>query len=620
MRTFHQLSLKNAAAFLIALLTLTFTAFAQTPQYYNTNTGASSNSFPFDVAGGKAVNSLFLAGEFIQPHPCPPGQKITTVYFRTSSTGTRTYTNLHILMGQSTITTLTSGSFYSGQLDTVYFNASVTLSSTVGGWMAVTLDRPFNYDPTKSLVLFVGQCGYTGTGASVYNSTYSDIRRVWSVAGCPFTPYASGDGSMVNFGIDVVPAAPPPCSNYSSQWCAIGAFPVMPAATYFNAAAWLGDTMYVQTPTTSGVGATTIYRYTFGGSWTTGVPCLVGVCGASLTACNGKLYLIGGGTTSITAGTNNVQEYNPSTGTWTAKAPLPASLSAHGAVNWGDSVIFVVGGPYSGAGTNLAVHYYRPASNTWGTIASSLPSGQGRRTFACGITGGNKIVISCGYNTVYLKSTYVGTIGSDATQITWAAAPDAQIALSRPGGVGINNYFYLVGGDTNTTAVKNDKVFVFNSSNNTWFYTINSNPNPVSNMMNGITARCAGDTVKIFQAGGYTAASVGSNVLAVIGCGPTIVGSQIITSEVPFSYSLSQNYPNPFNPSTKINFSLPKSGMVELRVYDVLGREVALLINGITQAGNHSVDFNASELSSGVYFYTLRAGDFTATKKMLLIK
>ncbi|RPI13585.1 MAG: T9SS C-terminal target domain-containing protein [Ignavibacteriae bacterium] len=414
-------------------------------------------------------------------------------------------------------------------------------------------------------------------------------------------------------------SAPSTCNNYSSQWCALGAFPVLPAATYFDAASWVGDTLYVQAPSTAGAGATTIYRYTYGGSWSTGVPCLTAVSGASMSTAGGKLYLIGGGA-SVTVGGTTVQEYNPATGTWTAKAPLPAALSAHGSVTWGDSVIFVVGGPYTGAATNLAVHYYRVASNTWGTIAASLPSGQGRRTFAMGITGGNKIVISCGFNTVYLNSTYVGTIGANASLITWTAAPNAPVALSRPGGVGFNNYFYLVGGDTNTTAVKNDKVFVFNSQTNTWFYTIPSNPNPVSNMMNAITAKCINDTVKIFQAGGYTAASAASNVFAVLGCGPTITGIPNITNEIPSSYSLSQNYPNPFNPSTKISFALPKAGNVKLIVFDLLGREVATLVNEYRTSGNHVVDFNAVNFASGVYFYRIEAGDFTATKKMLLVK
>lgn len=91
-------------------------------------------------------------------------------------------------------------------------------------------------------------------------------------------------------------------------------------------------------------------------------------------------------------------------------------------------------------------------------------------------------------------------------------------------------------------------------------------------------------------------------------------------SEVPASYSLSQNYPNPFNPSTKINFALPKNDFVTLKVYDVLGNETAVLINGILKAGSHSIDFDASALATGIYFYKLAAGSFSETKKMTLIK
>jgi photosystem II stability/assembly factor-like uncharacterized protein len=91
-------------------------------------------------------------------------------------------------------------------------------------------------------------------------------------------------------------------------------------------------------------------------------------------------------------------------------------------------------------------------------------------------------------------------------------------------------------------------------------------------------------------------------------------------NNIPENYSLMQNYPNPFNPSTKISFSLPKAGNVSLVVYDLLGREVATLFNEFTTAGNHTIDFNASSLSSGVYLYKIQAGDFTDTRKMVLVK
>ncbi len=86
------------------------------------------------------------------------------------------------------------------------------------------------------------------------------------------------------------------------------------------------------------------------------------------------------------------------------------------------------------------------------------------------------------------------------------------------------------------------------------------------------------------------------------------------------SYSLSQNYPNPFNPATNINYSIKESGFVTLKVYDILGKQVAVLVNENKPAGNYTVEFNAANLPSGVYIYKLTAGKFTAVKKLVLIK
>jgi len=89
---------------------------------------------------------------------------------------------------------------------------------------------------------------------------------------------------------------------------------------------------------------------------------------------------------------------------------------------------------------------------------------------------------------------------------------------------------------------------------------------------------------------------------------------------IPDKLILSQNYPNPFNPSTEINYSLKKDGIVVIKVFDVLGKEVAFLKNKYKKAGNYSVNFNAANLASGIYFYRITAGSFHQTKKMLLLK
>ena len=85
-------------------------------------------------------------------------------------------------------------------------------------------------------------------------------------------------------------------------------------------------------------------------------------------------------------------------------------------------------------------------------------------------------------------------------------------------------------------------------------------------------------------------------------------------------YSLSQNYPNPFNPATLISFSIPNDEFVSLRIYDVLGREFAQIINERRRAGTYQIEFNGAALNSGVYYYTLTAGSYTETKKMMIIK
>lgn len=100
----------------------------------------------------------------------------------------------------------------------------------------------------------------------------------------------------------------------------------------------------------------------------------------------------------------------------------------------------------------------------------------------------------------------------------------------------------------------------------------------------------------------------------------TFVGINNNNTGIPASYSLSQNYPNPFNPVTNINFSLPNSSDVKLAVYDMLGQQVVLLANGKLDAGSYTIDFDASNLTSGIYFYTLSAGSFKETKKMMLVK
>lgn len=101
---------------------------------------------------------------------------------------------------------------------------------------------------------------------------------------------------------------------------------------------------------------------------------------------------------------------------------------------------------------------------------------------------------------------------------------------------------------------------------------------------------------------------------------PTTGVAEDLATVVPHTYRLEQNYPNPFNPTTVIGYSLPVSNHVNLTVYDMLGREVTRLVNGVQPAGEHQVTFDAYRLATGVYFYRIQAGQFSDTRKLLLIK
>ena len=115
-----------------------------------------------------------------------------------------------------------------------------------------------------------------------------------------------------------------------------------------------------------------------------------------------------------------------------------------------------------------------------------------------------------------------------------------------------------------------------------------------------------------------------ASLLSSSGCAAPLVQNGEETNDNsllnPSEFALEQNHPNPFNPSTSINFNIPVSAQVTLKVFDVSGKEVANLVDNYLEAGRHSINFDASSLSSGVYYYKLASGSNVSMKKMLLIK
>jgi photosystem II stability/assembly factor-like uncharacterized protein len=164
--------------------------------------------------------------------------------------------------------------------------------------------------------------------------------------------------------------------------------------------------------------------------------------------------------------------------------------------------------------------------------------------------------------------------------------------------------------DANTGTVVGEEGTILRTTNGgvTWV----SQPSGTSRSLNGV-----------FFTDSYTGTVVGGGgtILRTTTGGVTGVEEEpTIEGELPKSYALRQNYPNPFNPSTTIEFALPHSGYIYLKVHNVLGEEVATLIDGDHDAGTFKATWDASGLPSGVYFYRLTAGDFTQTRQMLLLK
>jgi hypothetical protein len=124
--------------------------------------------------------------------------------------------------------------------------------------------------------------------------------------------------------------------------------------------------------------------------------------------------------------------------------------------------------------------------------------------------------------------------------------------------------------------------------------------------------------------GGDHSALIGCTINGILYGDTSLVGIESFSSGAPKDFSLSQNFPNPFNPITKIKFSIPPlkgaRGMIRLVIYDILGREIATLVNELLQPGTYEVEWDGSNYPSGVYFYKLITDDYTETRKMVLIK
>jgi hypothetical protein len=205
MKNYFKLKFKNLFILIISTSFFAVSSFAQLPQYYNYSGSGANNGLPFGITEGMRTEWLIGPGEFNQPSPAPAGH-ITKLWFRVGSStqGSGTYTNLTITLGQDSINGLPNNQFYNGQLDTVYFRSSATITAPPNAFIAFVLDTVFDYNPALSLIIDVMQCGKTG-GFTLSTHNLLGSRVSWSYAGPCNQNWFAYWNWVPHCGIDIIP-------------------------------------------------------------------------------------------------------------------------------------------------------------------------------------------------------------------------------------------------------------------------------------------------------------------------------------------------------------------------------------------------------------------------------
>lgn len=595
--------------FTILLLALTGMLMAQTPQFYNYTTQGVSNSFPFNQAGGKMVQWIIKPGEYNQPTPATAGN-ITKFYFFCAPTYplNSTYTQFYIRMGRTALTNLPAGQFYNGPMDTVFRRVSgYNINVPASTWWEFVLDQPFAYYPDSSLVIEIGQCSSTqGTGFSVQQQSTVTQSRLYSVGGCPFVYSGAQVNRTINSGITVSAAIP---NGWVGQNPSGVTTSLNTVSTVSQNVGWIG-----------GNGGVVLRTINGGTNWTnvTGSPigtaAVYAICGIDANTC---LVSTSPGATFVYRTTNGGVNW---TQVFTQTGGFIDDIKFQNATTG-----FMYGDP---VGARWSLWKSTNGGATWDSTGLYLPQAGSEAGWNNAMwLVGNNLWFGTNNTRVYYSTNFGSSWQFGATTGT---TNGYSVTFNTGGGIGFAGQTVAVkstngGANWSTfTLPGSGTCYSFNNVLDRFWYCRGTGVYWSSN--NG-----ANFASQFADTGTYIAMNLklDGNIIrgwAVTSNGriaryhETISGISNNQNTMPENYVLMQNYPNPFNPSTKINFAIPKAGNVKLMVFDVLGREISVLVNEYRQAGNHTVVFDAENLASGIYFYSIETGDFTDTKKMILIK
>jgi N-acetylneuraminic acid mutarotase len=301
-------------------------------------------------------------------------------------------------------------------------------------------------------------------------------------------------------------------------------------------------------------------------------------------------YLFGG----WNGGGSLNRKYNLNSHQWTSLANSPVEFQDYGlTAEVLNGIIYLF--------SDEGVFAYNISTNTWTT----------KNSLSLGVEALNSVL--------YQNEIYIVGWG-DLVFYKYTPATDQWTQLANPPyvvnacGFGVvNNLIYCIGGNgTGNSGAEYKNIALYNITTNSWATA----PFELSSKRHWMaTAEYKGG---LYVIGGFDENGFAVDIVEqIVPQGTSDVSNE---SEIPDNYYLKQNYPNPFNPSTKISYSIPELSFITLRVYDVLGNEIATLVNEEKTTGSYEVDFVATDLPSGVYFYQLKAGSFVETKKMVLMK
>jgi len=308
------------------------------------------------------------------------------------------------------------------------------------------------------------------------------------------------------------------------------------------------------------------------------------------TAIKGDSIFVFGGWPS---GAGKFYLYKISTKTWTQLANGPTYYYGH-------SMEYLNG--YIYAFYNGYAARYDPATNSW----TSLATVNHNASFSSSTVYNNEIYISGWSQSLFYKY-------NPATN-TWIQLSNLPEFMSGSVLRAIDNNIYLIGGSAGFSNGTSYSIHRYDPSTNNWTSFVQSISSKRAYMEDVIYKN------KLYILGGMNENFQAVDIVEFVMNQTTDVEPD---NAIPTEFSLAQNYPNPFNPSTSIQYAVGNRQFVQLKVYDILGNEVATLVNEEKEPGYYEVDFNVGQtisLSSGVYFYRLQAGDFVETKKMILLR